>query len=55
MVRDSYVRECLQRMREWMEMRGLKPVTISIYLGCIRGDSEFKRRFPPTCTDRLHG
>ena len=36
MVRDSYVRKQLQRMRERMEVRGLKPLTVSTYLRCLR-------------------
>ena len=36
MVRDSYVRKQLQRMRDRMEVRGLKPITVTVYLRCLR-------------------
>jgi len=36
MVRDSYVRKQLQRVRDRMEVRGLKPITVTVYLRCLR-------------------
>jgi integrase/recombinase XerD len=36
MVPQTYVDECLQRMRVWMELRELKPNTVYTYLGCAR-------------------
>ena len=36
MVRDSYVRKQLQRMRDRMEVRGLRLITVTIYLRCLR-------------------
>ena len=36
MVRDSYVQQTLQQVRTRMEVRGLAPVTVTIYLRSIR-------------------
>lgn len=36
MVSDKYVEQCLERMRVWMELRGLKPVTIEVYSRATR-------------------
>ncbi len=36
MVSETYVEQRLQRMRTWMELRGLKPITVSVYLRCAR-------------------
>jgi site-specific recombinase XerD len=36
MIRDNYIEQCQQRMRVWMELRGLAPVTVSVYLRCAR-------------------
>src|SRR4051812_48912346 len=36
MVSEKYVEQRLERMRVWMELRGLAPVTVSIYLRCAR-------------------
>ena len=36
MVSEKYVEQRLDRMRVWMELRGLAPVTVSIYLRCAR-------------------
>jgi hypothetical protein len=36
MVREKYVEHVLQRMRVWMELRALAPVTVSVYLRCAR-------------------
>ena len=35
MVRDSYVQQTLQQMRMKMEVRGLAPATVTIYLRSI--------------------
>jgi hypothetical protein len=31
MVSETYVEQRLQRMRTWMELRGLKPITVSVF------------------------
>ena len=36
MVHDGDVRECLRRLQERMEVRGLRPVTITVYRRCVR-------------------
>ena len=36
MVSKEYVEQRLQRMRVWMQLRGLAPVTVSVYLRCTR-------------------
>ena len=36
MVSKEYVEQRLQRMRVWMHLRGLAPVTVSVYLRCAR-------------------
>jgi integrase/recombinase XerD len=36
MVSDKYIEHVLQRMRVWMELRALAPVTVSVYLRCAR-------------------
>jgi site-specific recombinase XerD len=41
MIRDSYVEQCLERMRAWMQLRALKPNTVSTYVRCAR---QFIRR-----------
>jgi integrase/recombinase XerD len=34
MVRESYVEQCLSRMRRWMALRGLAPNSIATYARC---------------------
>jgi len=36
MVSEMYVEHVLQRMRVWMELRALAPITVSVYLRCAR-------------------
>jgi integrase/recombinase XerD len=36
MVRDGYVEQCMKKMQEWMELRALAPVTVSVYTRCAR-------------------
>ena len=36
MVSEKYIEHLLQRMRVWMELRALAPVTVSVYLRCAR-------------------
>jgi integrase/recombinase XerD len=36
MVSEKYVEHLLQRMRVWMELRALAPVTVSVYLRCAQ-------------------
>ena len=36
MADDSDVQECLRRLQERMEVRGLRPVTITVYRRCVR-------------------
>ena len=36
MVSKKYVEQRLHRMRVWMQLRGLAPVTVSVYLRCAR-------------------
>ena len=36
MVTGKFVEQRLQRMRVWMELRGLQPIMVSVYLRCAR-------------------
>ena len=36
MVRESYVEQCLSRMRGWMALRGLAPNSMATYARCAR-------------------
>ncbi len=36
MARETYVDQCLKRMQVWMDLRALKPNTVSTYLRCAR-------------------
>jgi hypothetical protein len=36
MVSESYVERCMKKMQEWMELRALAPITLSVYTRCAR-------------------
>jgi site-specific recombinase XerD len=36
MVSELYVEQCMKKMQEWMELRALAPVTLSVYTRCAR-------------------
>lgn len=36
MVSESYVERCMKKMRQWMELRALAAVTLSVYTRCAR-------------------
>jgi integrase/recombinase XerD len=36
MVSEYYVEQCMKKMQEWMELRALAPVTLSVYTRCAR-------------------
>lgn len=36
MVNETYLDQCVKKMQQWMELRGLAPVTQSVYSRCAR-------------------
>ena len=44
MVSNEYVEQRLQRMRVWMHLRGLAPVTVSAHARCESGAATVDRK-----------